>query len=573
MFLHHNFCARCTLMSSTVFNEGSWNLADDLSKPLLASKQQRLGKSTPRARTIGCLLTSVRLVSAGKQGNRPQLSVRGGQSRYQINHRWRPLLCPSRLYVSLSSTPSTLFSTIMATKAATGKVARLLQQNQPQIEHAINADPEFKASAQRLAFTFAVKTPDMDDFFVFNIYHGEVRTYLNGKADFLLCARQRDWLAFFADPQPRFCHSYWSILRTAGREAPEDVCILGDQGMFGRYARVWRLVLERTREGVCGLECANTSGGLEETSVDPTKITGQYTILDHPSWGPCQTYYETAGHGPQPLLLLHTAGSDSRQNHAIMTQPTLLSKCTIYALDLPSHGRSYPITNAAFSTYRLTEDDYIYCIALFLRHLNLHNSSSPTNKIIVCGASMAGHVCLSLATRAVEMDIGGVIPLEAAAHLPLVQPPYELPHDAVNESVLNAERVYSMLGPNASVEARRCIWWTYASQAPGVFQGDLAFYFGGWDGRDRLGAVDTKRCPVYMGTGEWDYSCTAEVGRETAEMIGTVFGEQEGEDGLVEGVRFENLEGLGHFPLTEDPVRMGEWVVRAVEWIQGVRAE
>jgi len=28
-------------------------------------------------------------------------------------------------------------------------------------------------------------------------------------------------------------------------------------------------------------------------------------------------------------------------------------------------------------------------------------------------------------------------------------------------------------------------------------------YFGGWDGRSRMSGIDTKKCPVYMLTGEY----------------------------------------------------------------------
>lgn len=43
----------------------------------------------------------------------------------------------------------------------------------------------------------------------------------------------------------------------------------------------------------------------------------------------------------------------------------------------------------------------------------------------------------------------------------------------------------------------------YSAQAYGIFHGDLDFYFGGWDGRSRMKDIDTKKCPVYMLTGEY----------------------------------------------------------------------
>lgn len=49
----------------------------------------------------------------------------------------------------------------------------------------------------------------------------------------------------------------------------------------------------------------------------------------------------------------------------------------------------------------------------------------------------------------------------------------------------------------------------------GIFHGDLDFYFGGWDGRSRMSGIDTKKCPVYMLTGEYDWSNTPAMSQET----------------------------------------------------------
>ena len=476
-------------------------------------------------------------------------------------------------------------SKMSANSAETYILQTLLFKNKTLIEDSTNKDPDFQASAAPVSFKFGINASDApgEYIIIFEVSEGSLRVSedLNGRADFVLVARGQDWTSFFSENQPRFYHSFWSMLRTFSPQVHVD----GSHELFGRHARVWRIVLDRIRDALCGL--TEPSRGLHHQlqgqptfAIDPSMIEGNYATLPHPTWGPCTVYYDhvhSTSPNPQPLILLHTAGADSRQNHAFMLQPALRARCTIYTLDLPSHGRSYPIPNLPLhGAYKLTEDDYVACIALFLQHLRNTAQTAPP---IVCGASMAGHVCLALALRASQLNIAGVIPLEAAAHLPLTQPPYEIAHDAINESILNAERVYSMLGPNAlhstspvASWARNAVWHGYSSQAAGVFQGDLAFYFGGWDGRERLrglGREELKVCPVVMGTGEWDYSCTWEVGRETAGMIGrdSVAEEERDENGLVKAVRFEVLEGLGHFPLTEDPVRMAAWVVGAVNWI------
>lgn len=79
----------------------------------------------------------------------------------------------------------------------------------------------------------------------------------------------------------------------------------------------------------------------------------------------------------------------------------------------------------------------------------------------------------------------------------------------------------------------------YSAQAYGIFHGDLDFYFGGWDGRDRMHKIDTKTCPVYMLTGEYDWSNTPDMSQATADKI--------------PGGKHTAMKGLGHFPATENP--------------------
>lgn len=52
-----------------------------------------------------------------------------------------------------------------------------------------------------------------------------------------------------------------------------------------------------------------------------------------------------------------------------------------------------------------TEDSYIGAIAAMVKALKL-------NKPIICGATMAGQVCLAVTIRADEVGAGGTIPLQ-----------------------------------------------------------------------------------------------------------------------------------------------------------------
>jgi pimeloyl-ACP methyl ester carboxylesterase len=77
--------------------------------------------------------------------------------------------------------------------------------------------------------------------------------------------------------------------------------------------------------------------------------------------------------------------------------------------------------------------------------------------------------------------------------------------------------------------------------------GDIAFYSGEWDARERVGRIDTNRCPLFMLTGEYDYSCTVELSEATAAKI--------------PGVRFQAMQGIGHFPFAENPKRFAEYLL------------
>jgi len=81
--------------------------------------------------------------------------------------------------------------------------------------------------------------------------------------------------------------------------------------------------------------------------------------------------------------------------------------------------------------------------------------------------------------------------------------------------------------------------WHYMQGGPGVFKGDLHFYTQDGDVRGRLSAIDTQACPLYLLTGEYDYSCSPADSRELAARI--------------KGAKLTVMERLGHFPMSEDP--------------------
>ncbi len=91
---------------------------------------------------------------------------------------------------------------------------------------------------------------------------------------------------------------------------------------------------------------------------------------------------------------------------------------------------------------------------------------------------------------------------------------------------------------------------------PGVFKGDLHFYMIEGDIRDRLGGIDTRLCPVYMLTGEYDYSCSPEHTRQAAARI--------------EGAKVTIMDALGHFPMSENPEKFREYLLPVLAEIRAL---
>ena len=326
----------------------------------------------------------------------------------------------------------------------------------------------------------------------------------------------------------------------------EGVGIHGDRTRFAQYGHLATRTLEMLREGL--------HGPIEEYSQDELTedhITGRYVYIDPPVWGRCKVFYETSGNGPQQIVFCHTAGSDSRQYHGVMNDKRMMEKCTMIAFDLPAHGRSFPYKNYFPGNHTNNEESYVGAIREIIKVLKL-------DKPIVCGASMAGQVSVAVAIRAEEVGAGGTIPLQGCDYLTMDRQ-FDDKSPVVNQSLFNPDWIYGMMCPKSPYTNRQLIWHMYSGQAYGIFHGDLDFYFGGFDARDRVGQIDVKKCPIYFLTGEYDWSTTPEMSQKTADKI--------------KGANMKAMKGLGHFPATENPGLFVPYLIDAIDWIQKTRQD
>ncbi|MQA84506.1 MAG: alpha/beta fold hydrolase [Streptosporangiales bacterium] len=326
--------------------------------------------------------------------------------------------------------------------------------------------------------------------------------------------------------------------------------VAGDELRFAQYAHVVRRVLEIGR-GVAAetgpttqtAGAAQTAGPAQGAPADPEPVVGRYRHLVVRGER-LRVFYEEAGSG-RDVLFLHTAGADGRQFHHLMNDRRLLDRCRMVAFDLPWHGRSFPPAGAVPGGHALTTDGYAEVVIAIVDALRLERP-------IVVGSSMGGQICLELAYRSPDR-LGGVVACEASDRVPGRQVAWAR-HPEVNQALFVPEWVDGLMAPQSPAEYRREVWWGYSQGGFGTFFGDILFYSGDWDGRDRVPYIDTARCPVVMLTGEYDYSCTPEMSQSTAERI--------------PGATFRMMADLGHFPMAENPPAFAEYLIAAFDEIE-----
>jgi len=252
-----------------------------------------------------------------------------------------------------------------------------------------------------------------------------------------------------------------------------------------------------------------------------------------------RTYYETAGDGDVPVVLLHTASADSRQYRHVMNDGDLHDEYTFYAFDMPWHGQTLPPMTREWWTedYRLETEFYAGYVMTFVEAMGLDQPA-------VVGCSMGGAIVLELAISHAE-DLRAVVGLESTAHAPTRDIGY-LDHPHVNQEVVRPEWTYGLQAPQSPEQFKRESWWHYTQGGHDVYVGDLYFYTEDWDVRDDLADIDTDECEVYLLTGEYDFSASPDDTRAVAEEI--------------DGAQFQVMEEMGHFPMVENPAAFKEYL-------------
>lgn len=343
--------------------------------------------------------------------------------------------------------------------------------------------------------------------------------------DFTISAPISIWQEFLS-PRPR--PPYHHIFGLWAREP--SFRLEGNREVMMRHSSVVNELMNYVRQpGKISDKRNSNSQNIKPPTIGQEPISAGYWNLEIRGISH-RFFVEQVGTG-RDLLLLHTAGSDARQFTHLLNEERITNDWHLTTFDLAGHGKTFLPDQMHSREYILTEENYISQVLAICDALELQRP-------IVLGCSMAGSLCLRLAKNFPDR-FGGVIACEAAQRVPS-RLNHWLVHPNIDGSQFGPQWIDGLMAPDTPTQHRREVLWCYSQSAPDIFYGDVAFYSGAFSMTDiELSAIDTSKCPVYMLTGAYDYSCTPDMSRRTAEKI--------------PGAHFKEMMDLGHFPMAENP--------------------
>ena len=358
-------------------------------------------------------------------------------------------------------------------------------------------------------------------------------------AAFSLATTEANW-AEFAKPVPAV--GFQSLV---GMQRMGHLKVAGDLVAYGRNL----IFLEQLFAALRPDALAETVVPVGEPMIEPA--IGRYLRLDL-NGRPHRIYFEEAGEGI-PLVCLHTAGADGRQYRALLNDAEITRRFRVIVFDLPWHGKSSPPPGFEREAYKLTTDLYVDTVMAFCRALKLERP-------VVMGCSIGGRAVLHLALRHGDY-FRAAIGLQAATHAEAgadtrLRDLGVLFRPDVHGQEAAAGSVACLISPTSPNAERWETLWHYMQGGPGIFMGDLNYYFAEGDLRNGLlDGLDTKKCPLHLLTGEYDLSATPELTAELAK--------------LVNATSFQVMKGLGHFPMSESPQQFRRYLLPVLDRIAG----
>jgi pimeloyl-ACP methyl ester carboxylesterase len=349
--------------------------------------------------------------------------------------------------------------------------------------------------------------------------------------DLTLSASPEAWLEL-RNPEGRPGFQTLSAMRRT-----QNLIVTGDMVKFQQHLMLLELLFSNLSDD------GSLVGTPSEPSIEP--IMGRYLRLTLEGRAH-RIYFEEAGSADGiPLICLHTAGSDSRQYRHMLNDAAITDRYRVIAFDLPWHGKSSPPSGFEREVYALTTDRYMATVLAVTEALELRRP-------VVVGCSIGGRAVLHLALRHAE-KFRAVVGLQSALYaedrsLGDPAPEFALHRPDVHGPKQAGASMAGMIAPQSPSSERWETMWHYMQGGPGVFAGDLHYYFDDGDLRNgQAAALRDSSCPVYLLSGEYDVSATPEMGRELAELIGAA--------------HFEVMKDVGHFPMSENPERFRQYIL------------
>jgi pimeloyl-ACP methyl ester carboxylesterase len=346
------------------------------------------------------------------------------------------------------------------------------------------------------------------------------------------------WERFLAPTPPRFHNDLGPLIQFGALERRADPVVAAQY-----YAATMR-ALELLRPAEPFADTPRDESGAMPRFDSPV---GRYVHLelaghDH------RIYFEEAGAGV-PLLLQHTAGCHGSQWRHLFETPEITSRFRLVAYDLPFHGKSLPAPTREWWSERYELRGSL------LRDLPVKLAAAlGLERPVFLGCSVGGLLALDLALHHSDL-FRAVISVEGALKvLGDVEALTELWHPQVSNEY-KARAMEGLVSPSSPKAYRKETAFVYASGWPPAFLGDLYYYLSEYDLRETASRIDTSRVGVHILSGEYDWSGASELGREAHQAIA--------------GSTWAEMKGVGHFPMSENPVRFLEYLLPVLGRIAG----
>ncbi len=230
-------------------------------------------------------------------------------------------------------------------------------------------------------------------------------------------------------------------------------------------------------------------------------------------------YYEKYGkeYG-KTIVAIHTAGTDGRMWREFAE--LLSSEYIVYVVDLPGHGKSDPFDKQEVKG--ITLNDYAVIIKVFMEKLALNN-------VIVVGCSIGADIALILSIIAQDR-IRQALVIEGAAKTETFSKDQL---EKVNPA--DVSKTYMYCGRKTRKERIDQIMWIKSTNSPKIYLTDLK----AWNLFDVSHDLGGVKIPIILMRGEDDPFMSKEMIENTEKLL--------------ENCKTVNLDGFGHYPMTEDP--------------------